>query len=1827
LKLNYTLLISMFILIMSSVLPKNIQSVLVTDITTSSSIIAPVISTGNLYSGYATIPTIMMTGSFHATHTNNTIANIFTTAGNVGIGTTAPNSRLEVNGTIKSGDITVGNINFTGSLYQNGLAYLGSQWTTTSGNTITYTSGNVIVNSGFNSSFNSNTLGSLISTGGNIGINTTSPGTRLDVSGTGRITTSLTTGALYSTNQTTTNIVSTNLSTGTLSSTTMSTALLTASTSVTTGALFSTNQTTTNIVGTNITTSNITVTSGGLSATFNSNTIGNIFTTGGNVGIGVNPVQQLHINTSLAVNNLTFLGNPTSGSARLNIRDVSQQLIEFQYSSNTIGNITSFAGIPGIRFNGGGGVNQFVLASTGNIGLGTTSPSVKFQVEDGSVIFGDSTYISTSVPSAPGSVGTANEYRLFFDNSHNATAGAGIPANKIVLHNNNWTGGFGIEGNSVTYHSGYSHTFYGNATNTSTYGNAIMMINGAGRVGIMTTSPDTTLHINGPSLQMGTSTNAFNFLTTTGSLYLSSGTIGSSYITSFTSTGNVGIGTSTPSNRLDVVGTIRASAGILLSSSNVTEFGHGISGKHSDAGKIGYNTWTTGLNIVGAGTGASDRLVYIYDHLQVATAVTIPNLRITGATNITGNASVQATTNNYTLTSGALNVTGDIVLSGSELMFTTTGVGTPTMNGRGSGSKIVLYPETGVGFGDYSIGVESAYTWFQVPSSNHGYKFYQGTSSNFVIATNGNVGIGTTGPVTKLHVDGNLLLSLGSRLATASISDNFIYSGATVGHYSLLWNNDTAEAGGAMSYISGYGGLRIFSNGTPRLNLTRLGNLGIGTTSPGFTLDVSNTTRLQNDFGITANSAAWNSTLTKGLYMRYSTNGVQDAGYIQSIDRSTTTWYPLSIQGRQLTFSTNGGDGSERMIITSTGNVGIGTTSPNAKLHIIGNGGSSNIFEGVDHAYLQLYPFGYAAGRKAYIGFPDANNKSLFIYNEATAGNIVLNTTALGGSIQFINNTTTAVTITGGNVGIGTGTPAYLLDVNGTIDALTVTTGNLSNGTATIGTLLNNNLINYGVSAQWVINGGGTATWTGTSLLWSERVIVIPVKKSEYGSNGHFDISCPTSGTITYYNSANVTTTVTCTASGIPMTDWEALYYEITPGQSNTSDQTKFRLVQFGNSTWKPTSNWILIAVRNGDTRSLKWIPGNSYIAPGATFNNFTIFNSSGVIGIGTTQPATGHTTTIPNARLSILSGVSGNNGGTSRISIGGDNSHYSAIEGAHTASGATTLAFLTCLNASTNSANPLTRMFIEADGDIGINTTVPGYRLDVNGAGGFRGNLYVNTAGAGATPQLNVSPNTNAAESSIAFWQNTNNSGTLWVAGHNPGGAGSDKFAIYNSTFGGNALTIQNDGNVGLNINSPGTRLHVYQNRDNEAGILCENPNSGASAYAALRLKTNAANNGYIFLNSTGKTNDGPALCMTMRNDTGDLRLQSAGANGIYISSTSGNVGIGTTPSSKLHIFEASGTVAGANSGSIILDHDNSGGASSITFRSKVNRGSDFAYIQYLDAATAGGAGETSRFIIGVQNDADDHIILDPSGSVGIGTYSPGFKLHVNGNMRADNIYNNGWFRNYGDQGLYNEDYGCHFYRNDTLYGNWRIHGNAVNNWNGLRFTQAEISVMAGEGATRTSGFHYNNVGWAMMLDASRNMYVTGDITAYWSDRRLKTNLQKLDHFDDVLTSLTGYSFNWNEKGQEILQKPADELDVGLIAQDVQAVIPQAVKVNKAGQKIDEPDPFEYLTINYDKIVPFLIEGYKAQRGEIQAQRGEINELKSKIESLENIIQQLLTK
>ncbi len=122
-----------------------------------------------------------------------------------------------------------------------------------------------------------------------------------------------------------------------------------------------------------------------------------------------------------------------------------------------------------------------------------------------------------------------------------------------------------------------------------------------------------------------------------------------------------------------------------------------------------------------------------------------------------------------------------------------------------------------------------------------------------------------------------------------------------------------------------------------------------------------------------------------------------------------------------------------------------------------------------------------------------------------------------------------------------------------------------------------------------------------------------------------------------------------------------------------------------------------------------------------------------------------------------------------------------------------------------------------------------------------------------------------------------------------------------------------------------------------------------------------------------------------------------------LYVAGVNGEVGIGTTsPAGRLSISEAMGTEHGVGKGTIIIDHDNAGGASSIVFRSKRNPTSDYGFIQYQDDATIGSTGEANRLIIGTMNDVDDHLILQPSGNVGISTTDPKTKLDVNGGLNV---------------------------------------------------------------------------------------------------------------------------------------------------------------------------------------------------------------------------------
>ena len=107
-----------------------------------------------------------------------------------------------------------------------------------------------------------------------------------------------------------------------------------------------------------------------------------------------------------------------------------------------------------------------------------------------------------------------------------------------------------------------------------------------------------------------------------------------------------------------------------------------------------------------------------------------------------------------------------------------------------------------------------------------------------------------------------------------------------------------------------------------------------------------------------------------------------------------------------------------------------------------------------------------------------------------------------------------------------------------------------------------------------------------------------------------------------------------------------------------------------------------------------------------------------------------------------------------------------------------------------------------------------------------------------------------------------------------------------------------------------------------------------------------------------------------------------------------------------------------------------------------------------------------------------------------------------------------------------------------------------------------------------------------------------TNDVIAFQSsDKRLKTNIQKIDKPLEKILKLNGVSFEWK---RDIDEKVENKTNIGVIAQEVEKVLPEIVK------KRDN----DYLAIKYEQLVPVLIEGIKEQQKQI-------DELKKKLEEL----------
>jgi len=222
--------------------------------------------------------------------------------------------------------------------------------------------------------------------------------------------------------------------------------------------------------------------------------------------------------------------------------------------------------------------------------------------------------------------------------------------------------------------------------------------------------------------------------------------------------------------------------------------------------------------------------------------------------------------------------------------------------------------------------------------TNHGFSLRTNDTDRVRIQTDGNVGIGTTGPSARLHVfdtnnspaTGNLLVTSTGGNASIRIDSNstsnytyFTLSQGGVGKFELGIVPTTSDFYINPTVQSGANGAAIYIKKAD-------GNVGIGSTSPGYKLDVVGDINFSSTLkfgGINVISGGSGDVYLNGRVIRNESNTSQDGMYIGYNSGGTTNAH--------IRFFANAAN--ERMRIQANdGNVGIGTTSAGKKLDVEG---------------------------------------------------------------------------------------------------------------------------------------------------------------------------------------------------------------------------------------------------------------------------------------------------------------------------------------------------------------------------------------------------------------------------------------------------------------------------------------------------------------------------------------------------------------------------------------------------------------------------------------------------------------------------------------------------------------------------------------------------------------------------------------------------------------------------------------------------------------------------------------------------------------------------
>ena len=401
------------------------------------------------------------------------------------------------------------------------------------------------------------------------------------------------------------------------------------------------------------------------------------------------------------------------------------------------------------------------------------------------------------------------------------------------------------------------------------------------------------------------------------------------------------------------------------------------------------------------------------------------------------------------------------------------------------------------------------------------------------------------------------------------------------------------------------------------------------------------------------------------------------------------------------------------------------------------------------------------------------------------------------------------------------------------------------------------------------------------------------------------------------------------------------------------------------------------------------------------------------------------------------------------------------------------------------------------------------------------------------------------------------------------------------------NSGALQVDGGVGIN----GALF---------AGSI-QNTTIGSTTAAAASFTTINANS---TVDITGTTDASNAT-----GDTGILRVEGGASiakkvysGGGFIGNISGGTGsfttIGASSTVALSPANANVTLSPTGTGTVTLAPAGGGSISNISISGSTGS---------FSTLTASGDVNVARYI---RHSGDTDTYLDFEGneiSIVVGGVQ---EVTINGTGTRLGDTGNGYFRPVSGN-----------------YGSIEIDGGAHGGWEG--YSVGGRFVMMHDNSN-TMGL-YNDVDNHWILEHIRNgetrlyydsgvkiktltggvevtgyMRATGEVIAAYSDERLKDFDGKIDGALDKVMALNGYYYTGNDRAKE-LGFDGDHKQVGVNAQEVMKVMPEVVKDAPINSASDE-DGLDYKTVQYERLVPLLIEAIKELKQEINTLKGDNN-------------------